>query len=132
MFGPLWAAHIPGLRAATTIHGPLESELATLYRRMAAHTRLIAISHNQRRAAPDIPVARVIHHGIDASQFPLGAGGDYCLFLGRLDPDKGARRAIDAARKAGVPLKLAGKMRNPVEREYFDREVAPMVGDGIG
>lgn len=131
MFGPMWAAHRPGVRAVTTIHGPLESELATLYRRMAAHTRLIAISHNQRRAAPDIPVARVIHHGIDASQFPLGPGGDYCLFLGRLDPDKGARRAIDAAKKAGVPLKLAGKMRNDVEREYFEREVAPMLGDDI-
>jgi glycosyltransferase involved in cell wall biosynthesis len=131
MFGPLWAAHLPDVRAVTTVHGPLDGELASLYRRMAAHTRIIAISHNQRRAAPDIPVARVIHHGIDASQFPLGAGGDYCLFLGRLDPDKGARRAIDAAKKAGVPLKLAGKMRNAAEREYFDGEVAPMLGDDI-
>jgi glycosyltransferase involved in cell wall biosynthesis len=131
MFGPLWAAHLPGVRAVTTVHGPLDGELASLYRRMADHTRIIAISHNQRRAAPDIPVARVIHHGIEASQFPMGTGGDYCLFLGRLDPDKGARRAIDVAKKAGVPLLLAGKMRNAAEREYFDREVAPFCGDDV-
>jgi len=132
MFGPLWGAHVPGLRVATTIHGPLDGELADVYRRMAPHSRLIAISHAQRRAAPDIPIARVIHHGIDVEDFPMGTGGgEYCLFLGRLDPGKGARRAITVARKAGMPLLMAGKMRNAQEREYFESEVAPLCGDDV-
>ena len=54
---------------------------------------LIAISHAQRRPVPDLPIARVIHHGLGADDFPVGDGtdgGDYCLFLGRMSPDKGA------------------------------------------
>jgi glycosyltransferase involved in cell wall biosynthesis len=77
-------------------------------------------------------VARVIHHGIDANDFPVGNGkGDYLMFLGRLSPDKGAGRAIDVARKADVPLLLAGKMREPWERDYFEARVAPFLSEQI-
>jgi glycosyltransferase involved in cell wall biosynthesis len=43
--------------------------------------------------------------------------------------DKGAHRAIQAARKAGVKLLLAGKMREPWETAYFESEVEPLLGD---
>jgi glycosyltransferase involved in cell wall biosynthesis len=77
-------------------------------------------------------VARVIHHGIDANDFPIGNGeGGYLLFLGRLSPDKGAGRAIEVARKADVPLLLAGKMREPWERDYFEARVAPFLSEQI-
>src|SRR5205823_5930471 len=68
----------------------------------------------------------------DAADFPYRAvAGDYLLFLGRLSPDKGAGRAIEAARKADVPLLLAGKMREPWERDYFEARVAPYLSDEI-
>ena len=51
--------------------------------------------------------------------------GDYLLFLGRMSPDKGAHRAVDVAIAAGLPLKIAGKMREPKEEEYFDEFVEP-------
>jgi glycosyltransferase involved in cell wall biosynthesis len=35
------------------------------------------------------------------------------------------------ALEAGLPLKIAGKMREPLEQEYFDEYVAPHLGDGI-
>ena len=41
--------------------------------------------------------------------------GDYALFAGRLSVEKGAAYAIDAARQAGVPLKVAGD--GPLETE---------------
>ena len=87
---------------------------------------IIAISHAQHRAAPDIPIARVIHHGLDASAFPFGDGagdedGEFCLFLGRMAPDKGAHRAIEVARKAGIRILLAAKMREPWERAVLRR-----------
>jgi glycosyltransferase involved in cell wall biosynthesis len=115
---------------ATTIHGPLGGELADLYGRVAlGGVAVVAISHSQRAAAPEVPVARVIHHGIDAADFPLGKGdGGYVLFLGRLAPDKGADRAIRAARAAGVPIVLAGKMREAREQDYFEAEVGPLLG----
>jgi glycosyltransferase involved in cell wall biosynthesis len=87
---------------------------------------LIAISHAQRRPVPDMPIARVIHHGVDPSDFPFGDGnGGYCLFLGRMSADKGPHRAMEAAYKAGVPLIICAKMRDPWEFEYFDTYVRP-------
>jgi glycosyltransferase involved in cell wall biosynthesis len=132
VLGPVYAERFADLPVVTTIHGEFNAELLDLYGRLAPRVPVIAVSHAQRKPAPQVPIARVIHHGIDADEFPFGDGqGGYCLFLGRLNRDKGAHSAIIAARKAGFPLKIAGKMREPWERDYFDREVAPRLGDGI-
>ena len=133
VLGPLMVElHPTGVPVVTTVHGELNGELRDVYTRVAKRVAVIAVSHAQRKPAPDVPIARVIHHGIDASDFPFNPrAGDYVLFLGRLSPDKGAGRAIDAARKAGVPLLLAGKMREPWERDYFEARVAPFLSDEI-
>ncbi len=133
VIGPAMASwRTAGPPVVTTIHGPLDGELSDLYRRFASRIPVIAISHAQCRPAPDIPMARVIHHGINASEFPIGDGrGDYFLFLGRMSPDKGAHRAIAAAEKAGVPLLMAGKCREAPEKLYFEQEVAPHLGDSV-
>ena len=62
----------------------------------------------------EIPISRVIHHGVDASSFPVGDGtgdadGPYVLFLGRMSADKGADRAIEVARKAGIRILPGGQ-----------------------
>ena len=134
ILGPFYAERFPGLRITTTIHGPFNEELSDLYGALADRVPIVCISNAQRRAAPRLPVARVIHHGIDASCFAVGDGngdddGEYLLFLGRMSPDKGAHRAIEVARKAGVRLLLAAKMREPWERRYFEEHVEPFLGD---
>lgn len=132
VLGPIYGGGDTGQPVVTTIHGPLGTELIDIYRAIAGRAELIAISNAQRAPAPDIPVARVIHHGVEATEFPYGDGeGGYVLFLGRMSPDKGAHRAVQAAQKAGVPLLLAGKCREPWERSYFDREISPHLGDGV-
>ncbi|HEV3281813.1 MAG TPA: glycosyltransferase family 4 protein [Acidimicrobiales bacterium] len=133
VMGPFHAEHYPGLPVTTTIHGPFNEELTDLYRVNAERVPIVAISHAQRRAAPEIPIARVIHHGIDASHFPVGDGGgdkegSYVVFLGRMAPDKGAHRAISIARKAGIRILMAAKMREPRELSYFAEEVEPLLG----
>ena len=45
--------------------------------------------------------------------------------------NKGVHRAIAIARAAGVPLKIAAKMREPHEREYFETFVEPHLGDDV-
>ena len=35
------------------------------------------------------------------------------------------------ARQASIPLRIAGKMSEPHEREYFDTSVAPLLGEDI-
>jgi len=115
VMGPVYGgALFPDLKIVTTIHGPFNDELTDLYSRIAQRVPIIAISHAQRRHAPQVRIARVIHHGLNANDFPVGKGDDgYLLFLGRMAPEKGAHRAMEAAYKAGVPLIMAAKMREP-------------------
>ncbi|HUY65987.1 MAG TPA: glycosyltransferase family 4 protein [Acidimicrobiales bacterium] len=134
VMGPFHSEHYPGLPVATTIHGPFNDELSDLYRVNAERVPIVAISHAQRRAAPEIPIARVIHHGVDAAHFPMGDGrgdqdGPYVLFLGRMAEDKGVHRAVEVARKAGIRILLAAKMREPWELSYFAEKVEPQLGN---
>lgn len=132
VLGPIYADRFPDLRVVTTIHGPFNDELIDIYRRMAERVPIIAISHDQRRHAPDVPIVRVIHHGIDPEAFPVGRGdGGYFLYLGRMAPEKGAHRAVEAAWKAGVPLLLAAKMREPWEFQYFETYVKPYLNENL-
>jgi glycosyltransferase involved in cell wall biosynthesis len=129
LFGPLYGAGRIAAPVVTTSHGPFTQELRELFATMARSAAVVAISHHQRSTAPEVPVTAVIHHGIDAGEIPFGRGdGGYALFLGRMSPEKGAHRAIQAARAAGVPLILAAKMWEPAERRYFDEVVEPLLG----
>jgi glycosyltransferase involved in cell wall biosynthesis len=134
IIGPFHAAdRYPDLPVATTIHGPFNEELLDLYERLNKDgTPIIAISHAQADSAPSVHVERVIHHGIDAEDFPVGAGkGGYFLFLGRMAADKGPHRAIAAAEKAGVPLLMAAKMREAWEISFFEEHVKPHLSDTV-
>ena len=53
----------------------------------------------------------------------------YVAWLGRMSAEKGPDRAIRVARRAGVPIRLAGKMRDPAERRFFAKHVEPLLGD---
>jgi glycosyltransferase involved in cell wall biosynthesis len=120
-----------GLPVVTTNHGPFNADLVDIYRR--AKVPVIAISHDQARRAPDgIDVMKVIHHGLDLSRYPYSAGeGRYLASLGRMNPTKGIDTAIEVARRAGLPMLIAAKMRERAEREYFDDVIRPLLGGGI-
>jgi glycosyltransferase involved in cell wall biosynthesis len=132
VMGPVYAEQVTSQPVVTTIHGPFNAELTDIYERIASRVPIIAISHAQHKPVPQIPIGGVIHHGVDASDFPVGAGdGGYCLFLGRMSPDKGAHRAVVAAEKASVPLMMIGKMREAWEFEYYETYVKPELSDDI-
>jgi glycosyltransferase involved in cell wall biosynthesis len=131
--GPLTASRSGSLNVplVATNHGPFNRLTRTIYRASAARAHIVAISHDQARSAGcDVPIAAVIPHGIDVDAMPFGTGeGEYVLFLGRMVPEKGAREAIEVARHAGWPIKLAAKCREKREHEYFEREIAPLLAD---
>jgi glycosyltransferase involved in cell wall biosynthesis len=77
------------------------------------------------------PDCGVIPNGIDLTQWRPTNGliGNHAFWYGRLVADKGAHLAIDAARIAGVPLRIAGQA---IDRAYFDEEIAPrLCGDVV-
>jgi glycosyltransferase involved in cell wall biosynthesis len=53
-------------------------------------------------------------------------GGSYLAFLGRISPEKRPDRAIEIAKRAGIPLKLAAKV-DAVDLKYFETEIAPLL-----
>jgi glycosyltransferase involved in cell wall biosynthesis len=118
-----------------TVHGPLGAEPGLLYDQVAAvapDTALVSLSMNQRKPRPNLNWIANCPNALDLSVYPFRPyRGDYLLFLGRMSPDKGAHRAVAVAMEAELPLKMAGKMREPKEREYFAEFVEPHLGDGI-
>ena len=118
-----------------TIHGPLDAEAGPIYERIARvspRVGFISISLNQRRPKPNLPWLANIPNALDLSAYPCKPHpGEYLLFLGRMSPDKGCHRAVAVAMELGLPLKIAGKRREPKEREYFAELVKPHLSSTI-
>jgi glycosyltransferase involved in cell wall biosynthesis len=129
--GPLLAR---GRRVPTvvTVHGPVTGEPGRYYRALGGTVDLVAISRNQRRSAPDLPWRATVYNAVDVESFPYrGRKDDFLLFLGRLHPDKAAHLAIDTARRAGLPIVVAGKCSEPVETDYVRTQIQPRIGPDV-
>jgi glycosyltransferase involved in cell wall biosynthesis len=116
--------------AVLTIHHPHEPALSEQYTKYP-EIRYVAIAHWLARCEP-MAQMHVVHHGIPLNRYAYSnAKDDYVAFLGRMAPCKGAHLAIEAARLAGVRLKLAGEIQ-PLFREYWEQQVRPHIdGDQI-
>jgi glycosyltransferase involved in cell wall biosynthesis len=118
-----------------TVHGPLNGEPGLVYEalgRVAPSVGLISLSLNQRRPQPLLNWAANVPNALDLAHYPCKPHkGEYLLFLGRMNHEKGAHRAIAVAMELGLPLKLAGKVREERERAYFEEFVEPHLADGI-
>lgn len=134
IIGPLFGSQhaASGIPVVTTMHGPFSPTAKQLYSRLPRRVSLVSISHSQRATAADIPVEAVIPHGIDTEKYYVGpGGGGYLVFVGRMDPGKGVHRAIEVARKAGMPLVMMCKMREENELSYYREVVEPMMGSDV-
>jgi glycosyltransferase involved in cell wall biosynthesis len=130
--GPFFRYRPAALPVVTTNHGPFRSALGDLYRLMGPDVAMVAISHRQATDAAGVRIARVIHHGIDVDAVPVGDGaGGYAAFLGRMSPDKGPREAVLIARQAGIRLLMSARIQGREEQDYFDSQVAPLLGTQV-
>ncbi|RRQ73113.1 glycosyl transferase family 1 [Streptomyces griseofuscus] len=114
----------------TTLHTPptpwLESAVQSQDHCPVSFTAVSAHTAAAWRATA--PEARVVRNGVDTRRWPVGPGGPYLVWSGRMVPEKGAHLAVAAAREAGLPLRLAGPVG---DRRYFAEQLAPLLGDGI-
>ena len=117
--GPL-VARLSPTPVVATFHGRLDQPYAASI--LADPPRgLVAISHSQASAHPDVPWAGVVYNGLDFP--PVSADvprGDDLCFVGRLAAEKGVADAIEIARLSGRRLRIAAKKPwLPSELRYF-------------
>jgi glycosyltransferase involved in cell wall biosynthesis len=125
-FSALAAAIETGVPVVHTVHGSFTEPMKRLYSLAADRAWYVAISEAQRRFDPDLRYAGVVYNGIDVTRYPLQTEKeDFVLFLGRASPDKGWRRAVEAAAAAGEHLVSAVKIAHPTEFEEWERNVRP-------
>ncbi|GAA2515153.1 glycosyltransferase family 4 protein [Pilimelia columellifera] len=125
---PVYAAL--GLPTVVTMHGPVDEDLHRYYGALGLDVDMIAISDRQRSMAPHFNWAGTVHNALAIDTWPYREDkGDYALFLGRFHTTKGPHLALDAAHQAGIQLILAGKCSEPVEKDYFAREITPRLRD---
>ncbi len=120
-FLPLTYASLVSTPVITTIHGFSSPRIVPVYAKYNRVTSYVAISDADRH--PSLDYVATIHHGVAMDRFTCNEGpGSYLAFFGRIHPDKGVVEAIDAATRAGLPLRIAGIVQ---DEAYFEREVVP-------
>lgn len=114
-------------RTLTTLHGRLDiADLPVVYRRWSSYP-LISISRHQRKPIPFANWLATVPHGLDESAYRFEPrSGGYLAFLGRISPEKRPDRAIEIARKAGMPLKIAAKV-DAADTNYFQQVIRPLL-----
>ena len=117
-----------GVPQLTTLHGRLDiPDIQAVYTEFP-DMPVVSISNDQRQPLPQANWAATVHHGMPPNELvPRADVGDYLAFLGRISPEKGADRAIEVARRTGMPLRIAAKV-DDTDREYFEREIEPLLG----
>src|SRR6266576_608901 len=113
----------------TTMHGRLDiPDLVPLYKEFR-DMPLVSISNAQREPLPWVNWRATVYHGLPQDLYRYRPEpGKYFAFLGRIWPEKRVDRAIEIAKQAGIPLKIAAKV-DPVDQDYFERTVEPLLRD---
>jgi glycosyltransferase involved in cell wall biosynthesis len=113
-------------KCLTTLHGRLDQpDILPLYEAYP-EMPLVSISNAQRLPMPtSANWLATIPHGLPSQVCPFDPeGGEYLAFLGRISPEKRPDRAIEIAKRSGVPLKIAAKV-DDADLTYFKAEIEP-------
>src|SRR5262245_16129250 len=122
----LLLARVSAVPVVATFHGRLDLPWADDLM-VDPPPGLVAISQNQASTHPDVPWAGVVYNGLRLNDAPFGRRrSDALCFVGRVAPEKGILDAIEIAKAAGRPLRIAAKVApGGVERAYYDAEFQP-------
>ena len=124
-FLPLTYSQLIDTPLVTTIHGFSSPQIIPVYKKYNHSSSYVSISKADRH--PDLHYLRTIYHGINPSDFSFNEGkGNYLLYFGRIHPEKGAHTAIEIAKRAKYPLKMAGLIQ---DQNYFDSLIKPYINN---
>ncbi|OGY88573.1 MAG: hypothetical protein A3B30_03420 [Candidatus Komeilibacteria bacterium RIFCSPLOWO2_01_FULL_52_15] len=124
---PIAFAPLLPIPMVTTLHSSLPPDfpyLAEAFREFP----FVSISDAQRTLAPGLNYVETVHHGIDINAFTprLEGTGKGFAFIGTLSRNKGVDIAIRTAKALGMPLVIAGEVRES-DKGFQDKEVFPFV-----
>jgi len=120
---PLTYTGLTTTPVVTTIHGFSSPGILPVYKKYNRSVSYVSISEADR--SPELDYIKTIHHGIDIGLFDFQPRWrDTLLFFGRIHNDKGARQAIEIARRCKKKLILAGIIQ---DQAYYDQYVAPHI-----
>lgn len=118
----------PGLPVLVTLHLPSAWYPADALRSERPDTWLHCVSQSQHRDCPEgLRLLAPIPNGVPVDALAARhAKRHFALSLGRICPEKGVHIGIDAARRADVPLLVAGNVSgHEAHIRYFEEEVRP-------
>jgi glycosyltransferase involved in cell wall biosynthesis len=125
MFADCWE------KTLTTLHGRLDLPDLPVMMREYEMMPLVSISEAQRAPMSWANWSSTVPHGLPKNLHRLGDGsGGYLGFLGRISPEKAPDRAIEIARRAGLPLKIAAKV-DAADQEYYESRIVPLLRDPL-
>ncbi|MBI1912735.1 MAG: glycosyltransferase family 4 protein [Deltaproteobacteria bacterium] len=134
MHGLDYDCYLPphGVPVLATLHLPLAwySQKALYPKR--PETYLHCVSKSQRMTYPSgLKLLDDIENGVPIERLAANVSKrNFAISLGRICPEKGFHIAIEAARKAGVPMLLAGRVFNYETHEnYFNKEIVPRLDE---
>ncbi len=108
-----------------SIHSPIEDWMKPILLKHKEE-KFISFSLAQRKQLPELHWYANIYHGVDTNLFSFeDEPEDYVLFIGRITHDKGAHVAIEAAKKSGVPIRVAG--RSYSTENYWHQMIEPHI-----
>lgn len=120
---PLTYSKLVKTPVVTTIHGFSSRKILPVYKKYNNSTFYVSISDAYR--CNELDYIATVRHGIDTDTFPFNERPhDYLLFISRIHRDKGAKEAIEVAKRSGMKLRMAGFIADP---EYFKNEVEPHI-----
>ena len=130
MHGIDFHSYLPpsGPPVLATLHLPIDCYPPEVLRPKRQDLWLNCVSASQHATAGAMPhLLAPIENGIDVDLYnrnPLRR--EYALMLTRICPEKGVHLAIEAAKRAGVPLLIGGAVFSyEAHRRYFNEEVLP-------
>lgn len=128
---PLAMAPAVSTAQVTTLHTPPTPwmELAIAASPTPLPVRFCAVSHHTARSwQPTVADASVVANAVDLDRWRPGPGGTDAVWTGRIVPEKGLDLAVDAARRAGMALRIAGPI---MDQRYWAEAIVPRLGPDV-
>ncbi|MBE7190373.1 glycosyltransferase [Jatrophihabitans endophyticus] len=127
---PIAMARSVAVPMVTTLHTPPTPWLESAFQAgLLPPVRFAAVSaHTAAQWQPLLGHVEVIPNGIDCDRWRPGPGGDGLAWSGRITPEKAPHLAVDAARRTGRRITLAGPV---CDRAYFDAQLLPRLGPDV-